>query len=58
MLELGKIFVPARRGHGKKDLLDLKVARCELLAEELGHGLGVKAVVVAAPSAQHELLAT
>ena len=58
MLKLGKILIPARRGHGKEDLLDLKVARRQLLAEELCHGLGVEAIVVAAPSAQHELLAT
>ena len=58
MLELGKVLIPARRGHGKEDLLDLEVARRELLAEELGHGLGIKAVVLAAPSTQHELLAT
>ena len=58
MLELGKILIPARRRHGKEHLLDLKVARRELLTEELGHGLGIKAVIVAAPSTQHELLAT
>ncbi len=57
MLELGEVLIPARRGHSKEDLLDLEVARCELLAENLGHGLGIKTVVVAAPSAQYELLA-